>query len=845
MIRYFYKTISAHWCANPILYGLTVLGVALGVASVISIQILNQSAIASFAAGLRTLSAGADIIVTGKGSGLVGRDYAQVLGTPGVAAAWPVYETTVLVKGKPDTFLRVLGIDLLAPGNPAVRALSVGQTTKALTAALHEPGWVAMSPDLGRAMGWRMGDPFEVFSGSNLRQLRVGEFIDLRRFSPAASHRVLVMDIAQAQSLFGGLGRIQRVGVAAAAERSVAALVAELDQRLGGRAHVVTPEERTAEAKGLLAAFRLNLTALSLVSLLVGTFLVFSSMRACLVWQRKEFGVLRSLGSTPSQVLGLILGEALLLGTIGVVIGTPVGYWTAIWNLAAVSSTLTNVYMLQELETLDLSTGIVALAIFVGLGGVLSGTLLPALDLWRRDTRTLLESVSVRGSPRVWARNFFYLGVVLVVGAVGWYWLVGWHWQPSGFVLATTILLCLPLLTPFLVQTLTQGVPVPDFGFRYGVRSLGASLANTAFSVASLAMAVCLLVGITILVESFRDTLASWVNRSLRADIYITTFTAARRAAGSSVGAEVVRALARRGDVELVDALHRLYIRVGGRRVAVGGVDLSKVLRDPRFIFLADKEGPTIERAFRERGVLVGEPLARSAGVAVGDTLEIEGPRGRVRLPVSGVYYDYTEGGSITMDRGLLAEKFGPAPITSVALYLTPGSDTGAVVASIKDQFANGSLLVRSNLTLKDRVLDIFDQTFAVTRVLQIMSLIIAACAITLTLLVVAQEKSSEIALYQTLGARRRQIFWLFVNKGIAMACLGLVLGFVGGVGLGATLIFIVQKSYFGWSIQWTWPWGLLAAEALAILGATVLASLYPAIKASRTPATELCRADA
>ena len=166
-------------------------------------------------------------------------------------------------------------------------------------------------------------------------------------------------------------------------------------------------------------------------------------------------------------------------------------------------------------------------------------------------------------------------------------------------------------------------------------------------------------------------------------------------------------------------------------------------------------------------------------------------------------------------------------------------------MASIKAQFGSSGLVVRSNRTLKARVLYIFDQTFAVTRILQVMSLFIAACAITLTLLVVAQEKGSEIALYQTLGARRRQIFWLFVNKGVAMACLGLVLGFVSGLGLGVILIFIIQKSYFGWSIQWAWPWVLLAGEALAILGAAVLASVYPAIKASRTPARELCHADA
>ncbi len=124
MLRYFYRTVSAHWRTNPVLYGLTVLGVALGVASVISIRILNQSAIASFAAGVRTIGGAADVVVTGKGGTLPDTFYPRVRGTPEVAAAWPVFETTVGLEGSPGTFVRLLGVDLLAPARDFWEALS-------------------------------------------------------------------------------------------------------------------------------------------------------------------------------------------------------------------------------------------------------------------------------------------------------------------------------------------------------------------------------------------------------------------------------------------------------------------------------------------------------------------------------------------------------------------------------------------------------------------------------------------------------------------------------------------------------------------------------------------------
>lgn len=843
MLRYFRKTVSAHWRTNPVLYGLTVLGVALGVASVISIRILNQSAVASFAAGVRTIGGAADVVVTGKAGTLPDAFYPIVRGTPGVAAAWPVFESTVAVEGRPGVFVRLLGIDLLAPSTDFRDALSGLPPEAAAGVVARRRGWAAATPELAAAMGWSVGDRVEVRDGEQVRGLHVGALVDFQRWGAGGSRRALVMDIAEAQSLFGGAGTLHRIGVEAVDAADPAAVAARIEDRLGGRVDAATPSERTGQARQLLGAFRLNLTALSMVSLLVGTFLVFSSMRACLVWQRREFGVLRSLGSTPAQVLALILGEAALLGVLGVAIGVVAGYWTAIWNLDAVSSTLTNVYMLREIESLEVSGGTLALAVFAGLGGALSGTLLPALDVWRRDTRTLLDTYPAQSAGIARARALFRVGVALVAGALAWYWLAGWRWRPSGFVLSTVMMVCLPLLAPWLVQRLAARVRVPDFGFRYGVRSLGATLANTSFSVSSLSMAVCLLVGITLLVGSFRETLVRWVDRSLRADVYITATAGARAGPQATLSADFVERLGRVPEVRGVDPLRRLFLPVGGRRVAVVAVDLNRPAEQRRLGLLSGGDAAT--RALRERGVLVGEPLSHGASLAVGDTVEIEGPLGPVRLPVSGIYRDYTEGGSVTMDMGLMTETLGAGRLTSVALHLRPGADPEAVAAAIESHHPSGFLRVRSNRHLKDDVLHVFDQTFAVTRILQVMSLVIAACAITLTLLVVAQEKASEIALYRTLGAFRRQVFLLFVSKGAAMAFLGLALGFAAGIGLGAILIFVIQKSYFGWSIEWTWPWLSLAGEALAIVCAAVLASLYPAFKASRTPANELCHADA
>ena len=177
---------------------------------------------------------------------------------------------------------------------------------------------------------------------------------------------------------------------------------------------VVTPEQREQEAARFLGPFRLNLTALSLISLLVGMFLVHQSVQAALLRRRQELGLLRSLGATRGQVLRLILADVALVGLLGVALGLPLGYGAALAGLEGVSDTVSNLYLLQEMETLALPTWSWVLAGLVGLGGALAGALRPALDMTRRDSWSLLAAFTVHRRVDSLAPRMFLAGLLLV-----------------------------------------------------------------------------------------------------------------------------------------------------------------------------------------------------------------------------------------------------------------------------------------------------------------------------------------------------------------------------------------------------------------------------------------------
>jgi putative ABC transport system permease protein len=207
------------------------------------------------------------------------------------------------------------------------------------------------------------------------------------------------------------------------------------------------------------------------------------------------------------------------------------------------------------------------------------------------------------------------------------------------------------------------------------------------------------------------------------------------------------------------------------------------------------------------------------------------------------VYRDYgSEGGALLLDLATYARLYGDGPPSNMALYLAPGGDPEGTVRALRAALPGAALQLRSNASLRGEVLAIFEQTFAVTRLLQAMGLVIAAAGVTLSLLVLGRERRAELALYRALGASRVQLFRVFAGRGLAVGAVGLLLGAAGGAALAAVLVLAVNPAFFGWGLALAVPGPALIGEALAILAAAGLASLYPALAASRTPAQELSR---
>lgn len=837
MIRYAARSLRAQLGSGRTLLALTVFGVALGIASVLSIQLLNRSALAAFSGGVRAVSGDADLSVLPTASVFPETLYTRVLADPAVRMAWPIYQVNVALRGRDKFYLDVIGSDLvLAAGIPAAGRPTFGET-------LTKPGWVAIAPALAAELGVDTGATLEVSSGSRAAALTVGALVDLQRYAPLASRKIVIMDIAEAQRLLGTAGQLTQIDLVLTDDTLAAATAQRLGAALGPAVEVVNPVQREQRAEGLMRAFRFNLTALSMISLVVGFFLVRAATQASLVRRRLEFGILRANGATRSQVFALIAGEVALLGLLGAIIGIPAGILAARANIGVVSGTLTNLYLLSEIEQLDIPLWLLLLTALLGMVSTAAGAAGPARDLADSDVRELLAPITLHERAEKSVAPGVVKALVILGLAIALYLIAGRDWQPAGFLLAVALGAITVLLTPAIIHVAAGLVRVRRFGFAYALKSLHARLATTSFAVASLALAVAMLVGITVMVGSFRQTLVVWIGSTLQADIYVTTPSWRGTGAQGSLDSSLAAGMARMDGVRAIDRLRGMQATSGTRRFALAGVDFSLLGLESRF---ALKEGDQREafRAVREDGALIiTEPLARKTRLGVGDSLPLVTPAGVRRFAIAGITYDYSsESGAAAMDLATLARHFGPGSINSVALYLETGIDPERFIDSIRARFPGQPLNLRSNRALRAEVMRIFDQTFAVTRLLQVMALLVAASGITLTLLVLARERRSELALYRALGAYRGQILRLFFGKGLAIGLLGLFLGVIAGAVLAAILVLVINRAWFGWTIQVAVPWRDVAVSAITILSAASLASLYPAARASATPATDLSR---
>ncbi len=233
------------------------------------------------------------------------------------------------------------------------------------------------------------------------KTLRVGALLEAEGPARLLDGNFLLMDLAAAQWAFERLGHVDRIDLALADGIDVArGRARDCQSRLPPGVTVQRPQRRGQQVEQMLAAFHLNLTALSSIALLVGLFLVYNAVSVSVLARRQEIGTLRALGVTSRQVQALFLGEAAVFGVLGVGLGIPLARALADVTVSLTSRTVNTLYVAAASAPPALGWQDITLAVLVGVPLALLAAWLPA-----REAARVPPNAALRGAERAQART--------------------------------------------------------------------------------------------------------------------------------------------------------------------------------------------------------------------------------------------------------------------------------------------------------------------------------------------------------------------------------------------------------------------------------------------------------
>ena len=281
------------------------------------------------------------------------------------------------------------------------------------------PDEVVVDNETAADEGFEVGETIGVQAEGPVERLRLSAIVQFSSGLTIGGATLAGFDLPTAQRLFMKVGQLDEIAVAAKPDVPDAQLVREIEEILPpgaevktGTAQAQSDSEETSEFISFLQKF---LLAFGGIALFVGSFVIANSLSITIAQRTREFATLRTIGATNRQILGSVIVEALVVGTVASIVGLFLGLLLAkgLFQLFdAVGFTLPNTGLVFEPRTI-----VVALA-----AGILV-TLLASVYPGFRATMVppiaaVQEGATLPGEPLDRVRSTLAGAVVTGVGVV-------------------------------------------------------------------------------------------------------------------------------------------------------------------------------------------------------------------------------------------------------------------------------------------------------------------------------------------------------------------------------------------------------------------------------------------
>lgn len=825
--------------------------VATGVALIVAVDVINTSVIASFQRAFAAVAGPADLEVT-LGIGEVGFDEGVVeivRRDPDVATAVPFVHGTVAYDDDGGGTLQLFGADLTAEDDLARYGVHLTTARRSALAAMEDPNGIMVAATVADRLHLAVGSTLRLATARGIGSFTVRGLVAPEGLAAALAGQLAVMDVAAAQLALAKEGRIDQIDVTLRAGADVAAARAHLAKALPAGLAVDTAVGRTERYADILYGLQATLASMSLMCMVAGLFVIHNGMAASVVHRMPVMATLRMVGATATDLLRLLLTEALVVGLLGAVGGAIIGIALGRVLLSLVGNTLgTMVQMRFIVPELAIERRGPLLAIALGVVVALVGAWLPARQGMQVDPMDAARGL--HAAPPPFARLFALWGALLAVASA----LIAGAGRSGVLIAAGTTLW---YLSASALGVMIVAAAAPHLGRWlprwFGIEgtiaaaSVGRAPIRAGLTVVAIAYVFAIAITLGVVIESYVVAAREYVIDIHDGDLVVSAVATEGGWLETPVGVELAGLLAAVDGVERVEAVRMVpgqHFRDG--RVGVLAFEPAAFARlgSARWI------RGDLDRA---RGVLAaGEGVAVSTvfadvyGVDVGDRIELETPTGILALPVVGILTDMSSSsGTIVLSRALYAERWHDPTMSRVNVFLRPGVDVALGAERITA--AVGSRYRLKIQGLADSIAYIdgkIRDAFAFSRSLQLLLVIVAIAGIFDLLFARILERRRELAIWRIVGAADRAVRRSLVIESLTLGVLATVVGFPFGLATSWMWVRLILPRLVGYDIGFAVPALASVATVAVVLAATALAGRAAAVRATRASVLDGIRVD-
>lgn len=740
---------------------------------------------------------------------------ADVAGVPGVAIAAPMIRTSAFTSSGPV---------LLFGADDRIAALGGALKDAVKGGGAAQPAGPANGVRVGPGVGRAKDETFQLGSGS----VTVTEVLTGKQVAALNGGHYVLAPLVLAQNITGRQGQLDSILITVNSGADLAQVRAAVSAAVNGRAIVADPSMRATRAGDGVKLMNYMALMGAMVALMVGAFLIYTTMTMAITQRRPVISMLRAIGGRRTVIVRDMLAEAALLGTIGGAIGAGIGILMGRIAIGRLPPAMTQ-GLEARVEYWLPGYAIPAAVVATALTSVIASAM-AARQVYKVAPIEALAPAGVSAADRVprWLRITTGLMAVAVF-AVALFVVITQRgvaaFVAMSAVFSAEVALGFALTAPIVNATAATARIFGSVG-----ALAGATIERAPRRVWATVMTVLIAVVTTVAITGTNNDMIRSA-RSIFAPVAGVPVWVSANPPDSFPTDPLPQGISE--TVAAVPGVGRVtqgafgFAEVGGVRVMLDG--FSPGSADP--LYRALDEGVR-NRVLDGRGVVLSQNLGKVLHVRVGDQLPMQTPHGvQQAIVLALVPYFSTVIGTVGMGLDQMRAWFDRPVTTALQIAAAPGADPHRLLADVRRAVPAPNYVYDGRAELAGLEAPMHQSMF-IANAVWIIVVLVAAVALLNTLTLSVLERRREIGVLRAMGASRRFTLQMVLVEATGIGVVGGALGLAFGCA-DQWLFSLVSGDMMNFQVAFR-PSSTALAFTLGAVAISLLGSAPPARRAAR-----------